>query len=101
LINSKTLLLCKKKFVNINRTCVFTFIFNIYTKSSNISAIKNIRYALIYINSNKDNNNKKEVISFCAITLITSIIRKYRDCILNLTSREFIFFSSSNTSNIN
>jgi hypothetical protein len=81
------LLLCKDSFVNISKTCVFALVFNIYTKSSTINAIKNIRFILIYINffaTNKDNNNKKEVISFCAIAFITSITKKYKDCILNL-----------------
>jgi len=80
------LLLYKDFLVNINRTCVFAFVFNICIKNFIISAIKNIRYALIYTNlfvASKNNNNKKEAISFCAIVLITSIIKKYKNCILN------------------
>jgi len=92
LINLKTLLLCKNLFVNISRTCIFAFVFNIFIKNSTINTIKNIKNIkniLIYINlfvASKNNNNKKEVISFCAIAFITSIIKKYRDCILNLAS---------------
>jgi len=90
--------------VNISKTCVFAFVFNVYIKNFIISAIKNVRYALVYIDlfvANKNNNNKKEAIFFCAIALITSIIKKYRNCILNLASREFIFFFSLNANNIN
>jgi len=98
------LLLYRDFLVNINRICVFALVFNIYTKSSTISAIKNIKYILIHIYffvASKNNNNKKEAISFCAIALITSIIKKYKDCTSNLAFQEFVFFSSSNANNIN
>jgi len=99
------LLLGKNSFVNISRTCVFVFVFvfNNCTKSSTISTIKNMRYTLIYIDFfaiNKNNNNKKEAIFFCAIALITSIIKKCKNCILNFAFREFVFFSSLKASNI-
>ncbi len=83
------MLLYKDFLININKTCVFAFDFNIYTKNSIINAIKNVKYALIYANlfiANKDDNSKKEVISFCTIALITSIIKKYINRILNLSS---------------
>jgi len=98
------LLLYKDLLININRICVFALVFNIYIKSFTISAIKNIKYVSTYINffiANKDNKNKKRIISFYAIAFITSIIKKYRDCTSNLAFREFIFFSSSNASYIN
>ena len=88
-MNLETLLLRKNSLININRTYIFAFVFNTYIKNSTISAIKNVRYTSIYTNLfaiNKNNNNKKEAISFCTIALITSIIKKYRNCILNLTS---------------
>ncbi len=88
-ISFETLLLRKNSFVNISKTCVFALVFNIYTKSSTFSAIKNVKCASIYIDlfaTNKDNNNKKEAISFYVIALIISIIKKYRDCILNFAS---------------
>jgi hypothetical protein len=97
------LLLYKNLLVNINRICVFAFVFNIYIKNSIISAIKNIKYILIYTNlfaTSKDNINKKEAVSFYIIAFITSTIKKYRNYTLNLASRESVFFFSSNASNI-
>jgi len=88
------LLLSKNSFVNISRTCVFALVFNTYTKDFTISAIKNIKCASTYINNfivNKDNNNKKEAISFCVIAFITSIIKKCRDCILFLRFENLLF----------
>jgi len=98
------LLLYKNSFVNINRTCVFIFVFNIYIKNSIINTIKNVKYILTYVDffaTNKNNSSKKEAISFCAIAFIISIIKKYRNYILNLASREFVFFFSSNANNNN
>jgi len=72
-----------------SKSCVFALVFNACTKSSTISAIKNLKYTLIYIDlfaTNINSKNKKETISFCAIALITSIIKKYRNCISNLMS---------------
>jgi len=103
-ISFETLLLRKNSFVNISKTCVFAFIFNVCIKSSTISAIKNVRCASIYIDffaTNEDNNNKKKAISFCVVALVISIIKKCKDYILNLASREFVFFFSSNANNIN
>jgi len=104
LINFETLLLCKKNLDNIIKTCVFALVFNVYIKNFTISAIKNIKCVSIYVNffaTNENDNNKKEAIFFCAIALITSIIKKYKNCILNFAFREFIFFFNSNASNIN
>ena len=87
----------RSHYINISRTCIFAFVSNIYTKNSTFSAIKNIRYTLIYTNffvASKDNNNKKEVVSFYVVAFITSTIKKYRNCISNLVSREFVFFFS-------
>ncbi len=80
------MLLYKNFLVNISKTCIFVFVFNIYTKSSTINTIKNIKNIIIYVNlfvANKNNNSKKKVISFCSIAFITSIIKKYKDFILN------------------
>jgi len=65
-------LFCKNSLININEICVFALVFNTCIKDSTISAIKNIKYALIYINlfaTNKDNNNKKKQFLFAQLLL--------------------------------